>query len=292
MSEIDTLLKVIAEDGWLCHVRTYVPSAWIGHAPFLRFLIREIRPRIFVELGTHNGFSYFLACQTIQELGLETKAFAVDHWLGDQHAGIFDESVYQSVVSHNEQYDSFSTLVKMSFTEARAEILDTIDLLHIDGLHTYEAVKDDFDTWLPKMAKDGIILLHDIHVRHADFGVFKLWSEIKKDFSTIEFTGTYGLGVVFLGSIPSETLTLIKQYCDSGEMMQVQGVFGALSDGVLQNYRYTEESRSSTAIEELNITNHATMDELTLIKNSKSWRLTKPLRLLNSFLPKINRRDE
>ena len=310
-------LKKIAEDGWLTQIRNYVPSAWIGHAPFLRFLIRELKPKVFVELGTHNGFSYFVACQTIQELGLPTKAFAVDHWLGDQHAGLFDESVYQSVLALNDQYKNFSTLLKMSFAEARAEVSDSIDLLHIDGLHTYAAVKEDFDTWLPKMSKDGIILLHDIHVRHADFGVYKLWAEIKNQFSTIEFTGTYGLGVIFLGSIPGTAIAMLKEFSDSGELMQVQGVFGAHSDGVIQNYRMINDSKFYAEIEQQraeieqqraeieqqraqieqqraqiemlkNYFNESSK-QLNLIVNSKTMRLTKPLRIvLNAVLKRMS----
>ena len=288
---MDLDLKSIAEDGWLTQIRNYVPSAWIGHSPFLRFLIRDVKPAVFVELGTHNGFSYFVACSTVQELALPTKTFAIDHWLGDQHAGSFDEAVYQSAVILNRQYESFSTLLKMSFAEARKEITDPIDLLHIDGLHTYEAVKEDFYTWLPKMSQNGIILLHDIHVRHADFGVYKLWAEIRNDFSTIEFVGSYGLGVIFLGSIPGEALILLKQYSDSGEMMQVQGVFGALSDSVLQNYRLVETSQISSQLEiqrveidklkmDLDMSNTA----LSIMRNSKSWRFTKPLRKILSLL--------
>ena len=106
-------LKIIAEDNWLTRVANYVPSAWLGHAPFLRFLLREMRPKVFVELGTHNGFSYFVACQTIAELDLPTKAFAVDHWGGDKHAGVFEESVCTVVVELNKKYSHFSNLLKM-----------------------------------------------------------------------------------------------------------------------------------------------------------------------------------
>ena len=153
--DIDKELKAIAEDIWLTQVRNYVPSAWIGHAPFLRLLIRELKPNVFVELGTHNGFSYFVGCQTVQELALPTKTYAVDHWVGDPHAGEFDASVYEGVVAINAQYKTFSTLLKMSFIDASSKFEDgTVNLLHIDGFHTYEAVKEDFETWL-KLGKSG-----------------------------------------------------------------------------------------------------------------------------------------
>lgn len=41
-------------------------------------------------------------------------------------------------------------------------INDTIDLLHIDASHLYEDVRQDFNMYYPKVAKGGIILLHDI----------------------------------------------------------------------------------------------------------------------------------
>jgi predicted O-methyltransferase YrrM len=66
---VDEVLAEITKDQFLFNVRNYVPSAWIGHAPFLKFIIREFKPRSFVELGTHNGFSYFVGAQAIQESG-------------------------------------------------------------------------------------------------------------------------------------------------------------------------------------------------------------------------------
>jgi hypothetical protein len=269
---MDEELKTIAEDDWLVRISHYVPSAWLGHAPFLRYLIREMEPKVFVELGTHNGFSYFVACQTIVELGLPTQAFAVDHWHGDKHAGVFDESVYSAVVELNKHYNHFSNLLKMSFYEARSSVPDGIDLLHVDGLHTYEAVKEDFETWLPKMNPDGIILLHDIHVRHGDFGVYRLWAELKSQYKTIEFTGSYGLGIVFLGAMPSENIAFLRDISESGHSVQSHGVFGALGDVVIQKYH----SLTKVELKEIKV-------ELKEIKDSRSWRITAPLRKLFSI---------
>ena len=289
--EIDKVLKNIAEDSWLTQIRNYVPSAWLGHAPFLRYLIREVRPDIFVELGTHNGFSYFVACQTVQELALPTRTYAVDSWAGDPHAGIFDDSVYEGVLALNQQYKGFSTLLKMSFLEALSEVADgSVNLLHIDGFHTYDAVRLDFETWLPKMAKNGIIILHDIHVRHADFGVFKYWAELKKQYSTIEFVSSYGLGVVFLGVPESSKLVELIMMSRKNDPAQIQGTFGALSDTVIQTFRNIQSSIYSAQINQLEAQNSELQRKLLAVLNSKSWKITKPLRFFANLIRKVTDR--
>jgi hypothetical protein len=236
---MEDLLREISHDPYLFQINDFVDSGWIGHAPFLKFLIRELKPSLFVELGIHNGFSYFVGCQAISECNLEAKAFAVDHWKGDQQAGFFDNSVYESVKMLNSKYSNFSSILNVSFEDALNDFFDSsIDVLHIDGYHSYESVKNDFESWLPKLKKDGVILLHDISVRRDTFGVHKLWAEIKMQHNTIEFVGSHGLGVVFLGKIPVGRLRDLVEYSQAGNSSQVQGIFGSIADDVIQNFRY------------------------------------------------------
>ena len=59
------------------------PNAWVGHLPFAAWISQEVSPKIFVELGTHSGNSYFAFCQSFVEAGISTKCYAVDTWQGD-----------------------------------------------------------------------------------------------------------------------------------------------------------------------------------------------------------------
>jgi predicted O-methyltransferase YrrM len=85
----------------------------------------------------------------------------------------------------------------MDFEEALQQFEDqSIDLLHIDGSHQYEAVKKDFETWLPKLQKGGLILMHDILVEREDYGVKKFWEEIARTYSTETHQIGFGLGII------------------------------------------------------------------------------------------------
>ena len=73
----------------------------------------------------------------------------------------------------------------------------SIDLLHIDGLHTYEAVKEDFTNWYPKVRPGGIILFHDVMARIKDFGAWKFFDELLLSEQDIfRFNHGFGLGVL------------------------------------------------------------------------------------------------
>lgn len=180
---------------------TDVPS-WQSHIPFAFFVVGALKPAILVELGTHKADSYSAFCQTVKNLGLPTQCFAVDTWQGDEHAGNYDDAIYNDVSRHNQtHFADFSTLVRARFEDAVMRFADgSVDLLHIDGLHTYEAVRNDFETWQPKLSDRAIVLFHDTQVRDGDFGVWKFWAELSATYRTQEFRHGHGLGVLAYGS--------------------------------------------------------------------------------------------
>ena len=286
-------------------------TAWSGHLPFAFWLIDAMRPTTLVELGVHSGLSYCGFCQAIAQLGLPTAAYGVDTWRGDPHAGDYDDEVLDALRAHHDPlYAGFSHLVRATFDDARGHFsAGSIDLLHIDGLHTYEAVRHDFDEWLPLLSGRGIVLLHDITVRERDFGVWRLWEELSDAYPSFAFPFSHGLGVLAVGDeVPDglRWLLLREDRLDDdeavtcyfsilGERQEARaGLARALRDSAAEEDRHHAEAAAlrqaldarCAELDALRTELDACHDELlarqaraAAIANSSSWRITAPLRL-------------
>jgi len=196
-------------------------TAWGLHAPFAFWLVENLKPDSIVELGTYYGFSFFCFCQQVVSLKLPTSCIAVDTWAGDEHAGFYDESVFNMVTKINAaDYSSFTRLLRATFDEAVGQFSDgSIDLLHVDGRHRYEDVKHDFESWRSKLSNRSVVLFHDTQVHDRDFGVYRFWTEISKALPHFEFTHGFGLGVLGFGYDVCPALRPLFDASQSAEMM-------------------------------------------------------------------------
>lgn len=183
--------------------RIVEPYPWVGHIPFAFYLVEKIKPSIIVELGTHSGNSFCAFCQASKDYSPNTKVYAIDTWEGDEHAGYYDEQIFEDLNAYvRENFSSIGNMIKKDFNDAVHYFDDnSIDILHIDGLHTYEAVKNDFETWLPKLKQDSLVLFHDTMVFNNGFGVHQYWVELSKKYPfNFNFSHSNGLGILAIGN--------------------------------------------------------------------------------------------
>jgi len=233
---------------------------WQGHIPFAFWLTEILEPSSFIELGSYKGDSYFSFCQAVKSLPLQTRCFAVDTWAGDDHVGKYNNEVFDAVRTyHDTNYAEFSRLLRMTFIEALETIEDrSVDLLHIDGLHTYEAVKEDFTTWLPKLSDRAVVLFHDTAVRERGFGVWKFWKEISRDYPSFEFSHSNGLGVLLVGKRVPDILHELTKLSDNHKA-GVTSLFLALGDRVqkIAQISFIQKQKDSLYLEKEEIQQRA-----------------------------------
>jgi hypothetical protein len=228
------------------------PPSWLDNTPFAFWIMDALRPSTFVELGCHSGNSYASFAQAVQMLGLSTRCYGVDTWRGDPHAGFFDEKVFEDWSTyHNRRFSSFSRLIRSTFDEAVGQFRDgSIDLLHLDGYHTLEAVTHDFHAWRPKLSDRAVVLCHDIDVREKDFGAWRLWERLKDDYPSFDLRHGHGLGVLGIGKDLPEAvrwlLALRSGHPDRAKTVRL--FFARLGAAVLGGYSAKEAERLASGL--------------------------------------------
>jgi cephalosporin hydroxylase len=157
---------------------------------FIEFLTKY-KPKVIVEigtadLGTHLLFSECLSWQkTMIAMDLEIRNRKTISLFNSNQ----DKRFAISGSSQNE-----NSIKKLS------NILggNKVDLLFIDGDHTYEGVKKDFDNYKSFLSQTSLVAFHDIvpdcysktgFKTNTDVGDVPIfWSEIKNEFKSFEFT--------------------------------------------------------------------------------------------------------
>ena len=128
-------------------------------------------------------------------------------------------------------FSAFSTLLQCTFDEALDHFEDaSIDLLHIDGLHTYQAVRHDFESWLPKLSDRAVVLFHDINERRGDFEVWRLWAELRRQYPAFEFVHGHGLGLLAVGPDVPPAVAALCELSDPLAVAMIRERFARLGE--------------------------------------------------------------
>ena len=168
-------------------------------------ILEKKKPKIILEIGTANGGTLFLFSRIAPK---NATIISIDLPQGKFGGGYpkWKTLLYKSFTKDNQKiYLLREDSHQLSTLEKVKDILkgQKIDFLFIDGDHSYEGVKKDFEMY-SNLVEGGVIALHDIvhHPYIPDCQVEKLWKEIKQKYKTKEiiFSSNQtwaGIGVIY-----------------------------------------------------------------------------------------------
>jgi predicted O-methyltransferase YrrM len=163
--------------------------------------VRELRPRVVLEIGTDEGGTLFLWTRVAAP---DAVIVAVDMRPLGRIGRLSPYALARRGFARASQRvelllprDSHS---QDTVDEVRRVVSQaSVDFLFIDGDHTYEGVKQDFDLYSPLVRSGGLVAIHDI-ASPAVPGVARFWSEIAATHDTEEkVESELGMGLVHVG---------------------------------------------------------------------------------------------
>ncbi len=172
-------------------------------------ILDEIKPKIVIEIGTAGGGTLFLFSRVASE---EATIISID-LPGGKFGGGYPNWMTPLYKTFGLPKQKLHLIRANSHSQETLERVKNIlnnrkvDFLFIDGDHTYEGVKRDFEMYSPLVKEGGIIAFHDIVIHPPETGceVSKFWDEIKKKYEYVEIIEDQnqdwgGIGLLFMDS--------------------------------------------------------------------------------------------
>lgn len=162
-------------------------------------MVAGLRPDVVLEIGTYRGGTLYcwaeLAGDTATLISLDLPGGGFGGGYREEDVARFQSWLKpgQSLVCLRQDSHAPQTL------EAAKSALHgrQIDLLFIDGDHTYEGVKADFEMYGPLVRPGGLIVLHDIVISppHPDCRVYEFWNEVRNRYRSFELVDRDGFEI-------------------------------------------------------------------------------------------------
>ena len=187
--------EILQEQPSLIHNNTGGLLIWQYPNQFSKYivLLKSLNIKSYLEIGCRWGGTFVLTCEYLSRFNVLDKCVAVDI-IDSPVSAYCSTSPNKTFICMNSTSDEFKEYMKGNM----------FDAIFIDGDHSYEGVKNDYE-----MAKynGNVYIFHDIHSMACP-GVVKFWNELKNTMGELydfyEFTEQYSevvrnTGQTFLG---------------------------------------------------------------------------------------------
>ena len=182
------------------------------HSEISAFLemIATRAPRVILEVGTANGGSLFLLTRIAAP---NAYLVSIDLPGGEFGGGYpaYKAALYRAFALPGQEIELLRADSHDPATvESIAALLGgrAVDLLFIDGDHSYQGVKSDFEMYSPLVRAGGIIAFHDIVTGPESNvgGVPRFWRELKERSEAGEIVADWNQGGYGIGYITKEAI--------------------------------------------------------------------------------------
>jgi predicted O-methyltransferase YrrM len=174
------------------------PSAWLLYG-----LTRSLQPETCVEIGSATGWSACHIGLALRE-NVRGRLYAIDpHIATDWNDPVPTDTL--PILRRNLRrcgVETYVEIVRSDSEKAAHGWTRPIDLLFIDGDHSYEGVKRDWLLFSPYLARYGVTVFHDTtwelhHPNRPDMGVPRLLEELRlAGYPVITLDRDHGLTLV------------------------------------------------------------------------------------------------
>ena len=189
------------------YVETFDFQSGLGDSAWLLYgLARSLKPKVCVEIGSARGKSACAVGLALRRNG-GGKLFAIDphrttNWNDTNSVDSF------AVITENLRKAGVTEQVEIvrQTSDTAAKGWDkNIDLIFIDGDHSYEGVKADWDLFLPHLNEFGVVVFHDTlwdlrpnpKTARTDMGVPRFVDELRAaGYPVITIDQNFGVSLV------------------------------------------------------------------------------------------------
>lgn len=189
-----------ADDGQNVNLK----SGNLGYGLIHYDYILNIKPKRILCVGSRKGFIPAMCALACQENGFGQVDFVdagydldnPNHWTGIGWWKKINPEKHFSFLEVN----NWLTTYVMTTKEFSHKYKYRYQYVYIDGDHSYEGVKTDFNLFWPRLDKHGLMVFHDVFVKKdvglPPFGVWRFWQEIKKNKIIFPTPKNSGLGMI------------------------------------------------------------------------------------------------
>jgi predicted O-methyltransferase YrrM len=169
-------------------------------------LVRSARPCVVVEIGSAQGRSTCAMALACRQNG-QGKVHAIDPHTENSWSEGNGVDTFAVLKSRLAEYDlaPWCQVMRMTSAEAARDWRLPIDILFIDGDHTFEGVRHDFEAFRPWLTARSLVVFHDTlweyepadTPRRPNIGVPQYLEQLRAEgYHSVTIPAPYGMTIV------------------------------------------------------------------------------------------------